>query len=264
MSENGFQINTEVNVKTNKKKRKSKKKLAIRGVFLGIAVLLVAAIALVIFGYTVPTSSVTYLDKSVKECQNNDSAETKFYDNDGKIIKEVHSTLSTGIENIVYTYIYDGDKIVKQEAVSMGMPWQYTDYIYEGGVLARRDTYTIGAEGNVLTSKEEYRYNADGTVALLAIYPNEGDMTEKTYTYEAGKLMSETTLNPTTGYTETTTYIYEGDNVVKKVRSGERFETSTEFVYDDRGNVLREMDSTGNYYLYNYSYGSKKVPMLKK
>ena len=89
-------------------------------------------------------------------------------------------------------------------------------------------------------------------------------MTEKTYTYEAGKLISETTLNPATGYTETTTYTYDGDNVVKKVRSSERFETTTEYVYDDRGNVLSEKDTNGSYYLYSYSYGSKKVPMFKK
>ncbi len=272
MSENGFQINTDVSVKQVRKKRRSKKKVAIRAAFIGTAVLLVLAIAFVIFGFTVPVSTVSIVDKRTKEYYSSERVEgvnedkrveTEFYDKKGNVVKKTEDN-STG-QVWLYNYTYKGNKLVREDSLCWGSPYSHTIYTYEGDQLVREEIYNTA--DNTLNAKTEYFYNADGTLYYKVEFDHIGPMCEYTYTYSDGKMATETRTDMATKNVTETTYLYQGENLVKEtvvsnVNRENAITTVTDYMYDDRGNLIRETNDNGEFCLYKYSYSTKKVPLF--
>lgn len=257
MNENGFMVNTDVKVKPKKKKARRK---AQRTLILGVAVILLLAIAAVIFCATVPVYSVKVLDYRVMEGAD-DNTQIDYYDENGNIIKMVY--YNKGVENGYTTITYDKDgNVLKKESFYEGMLATIDNYVYEGGRLVKLKNLT---PGNVVSSTIYYEYNHDGTVTMELVYDGEGNITAQyNHTYENGVRTKTTLVYLSNNYTETITYAYENGNVVTETRTSDRSEKVTSYTYDNSGNMLSKNVKGGEYVVYKYTYKTIKVPVFDR
>ena len=87
---------------------------------------------------------------------------------------------------------------------------------------------------------------------------------ETKYVYENKRLVSTEEVNIANGKTEFTTFTYDKENMVKETITETNGATKEiRYTYDRYGNVLSKTEESSKYTLYNYTYKTKKVPVLK-
>ncbi|MBR2043596.1 MAG: hypothetical protein IJ946_04585, partial [Clostridia bacterium] len=244
-NENGFQVNTDVKVKPKKKRSAARSRRI--AILMGLGVIAVIAAAVIIFCSTVPVSSVTVIDYCVIENADG-NVQTDYYDQNGRVVKQVYTYM--GVENGFTVLTYDNDgKVLKEESTYQGMLTTVNTYVYQGNRLIRIESRT---PDNILTSRVEYMYNQDGTVTMELVYDSEEVINAQyNHTYENGRRTQTTLMYVSSNYSEAISYTYDAKgNLIKEVRNSEKSEKVTDYTYDNDGKVLSKKTTGGEYVVY--------------